>query len=422
MSLTRINDLKNIFFKFFVNYCGCSKIKGASLVPEVDTSVLYTTAGMHPLIPFLAGEMKHPQGNRLVNIQKVVRTGAINEVGLQSCLTFFELFGVWLIGEYNKYNVLSNVWEFLTSQNFLNIPKDALFVTCFKGNEKMPADTTTVECWKNIGIDLSHIHLTTRNWKGPYSSYGIAGPNTRIFIDTQKPKCSEQCNVFCDCGKFVELWDVVFFDFLYQEERYIKAITPSVDMGAGVERLAAVMQKVSTVYDTNELNELIKVVDSLSEYNGEKNEEYVRSCRIIADHFRCLSFILGDENSTIPSNNGRGYVLRKIIRRMTDRCLDLKIDSSKYDRILCKILDLYGEEYPLLIENKSYIFEQLLAEYDKYMTIIEKNSLLIEKKIKNKAVIKQQEIENLHNTYGVSEKIIESIVHKYNIVVVKDNN
>ena len=410
-----VNELKEIFFNYFQK-CGYVKIEGSSLVPTTDNSVLFTPAGMHPLIPYLIGQKKHPKGNKLANIQNVVRTGAINKVGEDSFLTFFELFGDWIIGQYNKQEVLSDVWKFLT--NILEIPEEQLYITYFEGSAIHDKDISTINSWMNIGVKENHLCPTVKNWKGPYSSEKICGPNTRIFYDTGKEKCSSNCNVTCNCGKYVELWDVVFFDYTYKNGKLEKSISPSVDMGAGVERLAALIQGVNTIYETDMMNILVNMVESqVEEKEKLLDNNNIKKCRIITDHLSSSCLIIGDEISTIPSNKGRGYVLRKIIRRAINSTDQLGIKYDSYEFLINKIIDMYKKDNPFLELKREYILNVINTEYNLYKNTLKKNLIKIEKELKNRNNISNEEINNLFNRYGVPVDIITEMVIKNKILM-----
>ena len=346
MNYFTVNDLKKIFFEYFVNECGFKKIPDYSLVPKTDNSVLFTPAGMHPLIPYLIGEHKHPMGNKLVNVQRVVRTGAINRVGDDFFLTFFELFGAWITNEYSKEDILAKVLQFITSELYLDIPKEQIYITYFAGNQLLGKDTDTLMAWEKNGIDKEHLCPTTKNWKGPYSKRNICGPNTRIYYDTNKEKCSPDCNVQCNCGKYVELWDIVFFDYILQENEIRENPNACIDMGAGVERMATLVQDTPTIYETDELKRIVNVIENLEKNSHFMNDgESLRKRRIIADHLRCACFIVGDETATLPSNKGRGYVLRKIIRRAINNLDQIGLDLYSYKLIIAQIIELYSLNY-----------------------------------------------------------------------------
>lgn len=418
MNYFEVDNLKKVFLDYFVNNCGHTQISGASLVPTTDDSVLFTPAGMHPLIPYLAGKEKHPCGNKLVNIQNVVRTGAINRVGEDSFLTFFELFGSWVIGDYDRFDVLSKVWKFLTDESFLNIPPDQIYMTYFDGNEFHDKDELTLSLWKEIGVLPNHLCPTKKNWKGPYSKEQICGPNTRIFYDTKKEKCSLECSPLCSCGKYVELWDIVFFNYIMKDGILVDSCSPSVDMGAGVERLASLIQNVGTIYETDKLNNIVNSVKSQIENQDIVNDiDVTKKCRIIADHLRCACLVIGDEVSTVPSNKGRGYVLRKILRRVINNTDQLQIGFESYELIINKIIDLYKDSNPLLEEKKDFIIEQIRSEYNLYKTTLKRNLLKIENDIKSKVSISSDEIRNLFDRYGVPIDMIKNIICENKVLI-----
>ena len=416
MKCIEVDELKKVFFNYFINYCGHKKIPGSSLVPNIDNSVLFTPAGMYPLIPYLSGQCKHPNGNKLVNIQNVIRTGAINRVGEDSFLTFFELFGNWIIGEYDKQEVLSNVWQFLTKE--LDIPVDQIYMTYFDGNDIHGKDIDTFEVWKKIGVLSEHLCPTKKNWKGPYSFEKICGPNTRIFYDTKKEKCSHECNVTCGCGKYIELWDVVFFDYKIKDNKLEKSSNPSVDMGAGVERLATLIQNVSTIYETDKLNKIVNVVEFFVEDKTKLNSEETRkNCRIIADHLRCACLAIGDQISTIPSSKGRGYVLRKILRRTINSTERLGISFESYEFIINMIIDLYKGDNPQLEDKREFVLNEIRSEYISYKKTLKKNLLLIEKEIYNRDYISNSELKKLFDRYGVPLDIIKDVIKKNKVLI-----
>ena len=412
----KVDELKQIFFNYFIHKCGHVKIPGSSLVPTVDNSVLFTPAGMHPLIPYLSGKCNHPYGNKLVNIQNVVRTGAINKVGEDSFLTFFELFGDWVIGEYDKQSILSDVWEFLTKT--LEISKEQLFITYFAGNNIHNEDFDTVNIWKNIGVEENHFCPTTKNWKGPYSDEQICGPNTRIFYDTGKEKCSQECNVTCNCGKYVELWDVVFFDYKFKNRKLEKSQSPCIDMGAGVERLAALLQQVGTIYETDKLNRIVSIVMSqVKDKDTLEDLNIIKKCRIIADHLRCACLIIGDEISTTPSNKGRGYVLRKILRRTINCTEQLEIKYDSYEIIIDEIINMYKKDNNYLESKRNFIKVEIRSEYYSYKDIIKQNLIKIKNELKDRKYITNEEINILYDRYGVPIDIIKDVVEKSKVLV-----
>ena len=264
---------------------------------------------------------------------------------------------------------------------------------------------------------MNHTFQTSKNWKGPYSHEHICGPNTRIFYDTKKAPCSKECNALCSCGKYVELWDVVFFDYLMKDNQLTKANHPFVDMGAGVERIASLVQNVKTIYDTDRLNEIVNTVTLQIKKSDDIDDlDILRKCRIIADHLRCTCFTLGDEVITAPSNKGRGYVLRKIIRRAINIGEELGFDTNSYKSVIDKIIELYKDEYPLLETRYDFINEALSHEYEIYKTTLKKNLLQIEKIIKSRESVSDEDIKKLFDTYGVPINIIKGVVQKQRIL------
>ena len=416
MKYFKVDELKKVFFNYFTNNCGYTQISGSSLVPNTDNSVLFTPAGMHPLIPYLSGECKHPSGNKLVNVQNVIRTGAIDKVGEDTFLTFFELFGNWVVGEYDKKDILSNVLQFLTKE--LDISLDQIYMTYFDGNDMHDKDIDTFEVWKKIGVSSDHLCPTKKNWKGPYSYEKICGPNTRIFYDTKKEKCSYECNATCGCGKYVELWDVVFFDYKLKDNKLEKSSNPSVDTGAGVERIAALIQNANTIYETDKLNIIVDFVKSQIEDEDKLNsEETIKKCRIIADHLRCLCLAIGDKISTQISNKGRGYVLRKILRRTINATEQLGIGFESYEIIINMIIDLYKGDNPQLEDKREVVLNEIHSEYVFYKTTLKNNLLKIEKELINKEYITNSEMKKLFDRYGVPLDIIKDISIKNKVLI-----
>ena len=393
-------ELRQLFLSFFANK-NYSIIAGSSLVPQGDKSVLYTTAGMHPLIPYLSGELQHPAGKHLVNIQKVVRTGAIDRVGEGSYFTFFELLGNWDLGDYRKENVLRNAWEFLTDKKYLHILPSQLYITVFGGSEDMPADTYSHECWKSIGVDDGHIFSLGENWKGPYGTIGLSGPNTKIFYDTGKCKCGNECKPSCGCGKYIELWDIVFLEYKKVGESYMELPQKNVDTGMGLERIAALVQGVNSVYETDLFALLTSFIESKSNNSNAGLDDFIRSVRIIADHIRCAVFILGDEVQTTPSSNGRGYVLRKIIRRAIQKSDIIGVSEGDIIKIAVKVINVYKDIYPTLCEKEEFICNELQKEIEKYRFALKTAKDKFEQLVSGRTEIKYIELENMYKTFGL---------------------
>ena len=364
----KVNELRRKYVEFF-EAKGHKEIASASLVPDNDPSVLFTSAGMHPLIPYLLGE-KHPLGTRLVDIQKCVRTGDIDEVGDGSHHTYFEMLGNWSLGDYFKEESISMSLEFLTE--VLNIPMNNLSVTVFEGDEKIPRDIETFQLWRQKGLKEDQIYYYGRkeNWWGPAGITGPCGPDTEIFYDNGNEKCSHTCGPACSCGKYVEIWNNVFMEYnKNQDGSYSPLTQKNVDTGMGLERILTIVNGKENDYET----ELFQpIIVKLEELTGIKYlQENERIFRIISDHMRAAVFILGDAKAVVPSNSSQGYILRRLIRR-TIRFI--KILGNK-ENILCeiadKIIDMYGNVYPELTDHRVFILERLEKEYHVFSKTLE---------------------------------------------------
>ena len=277
------DQLRNLYLEFFKSK-GHAVISGASLIPENDPTVLFTTAGMHPLVPYLMGKMPHPAGTRLTDVQKCVRTGDIDEVGDSAHLTFFEMLGNWSLNDYFKKEAISWSFEFLTTK--LGFSPDQLSVTVFRGEEGIPADEEAVAIWKSLGIPEERIYRLPRedNWWGPAGETGPCGPDTEMFIDTGKPACGPDCRPGCHCGKFIEIWNDVFMQYQKTEDgKFVPLGRHNVDTGMGVERTICMMNGLDTVYDTDVFAPIMAKIRELSGKASFDTPEDVRSSRVVAD-------------------------------------------------------------------------------------------------------------------------------------------
>ena len=369
MRLLKSSELRKLYLDFFREK-GHAIIPSASLIPENDPTVLYTTAGMHPLVPYLMGA-KHPEGTRLADVQKCIRTGDIDEVGDTSHCTFFEMLGNWSLGDYFKKESIAYSWEFLTSDKWLGIDKDKLYFTCFAGDADAPRDTYSHDRWVEMGVDPSHIFYLDKkhNWWGPAGITGPCGPDTEIFYDTGKPKCCPECNPSCDCGKYLEIWNNVFMEYNKQADgSYLPLAQHNVDTGMGLDRTIATLQGVESVYDTDAFTGIIKTIEELSGKHYKDSPEITRAFRIVADHIRCATFILGDPRGVTPSNVDQGYILRRLIRRAIRFAMQLGIPDNKLDTVADAVIAQYGEVYPELTANR----EKIMTELDKEETRFQK--------------------------------------------------
>ena len=309
------NELRALFLKFFQKK-GHSVIPSASVIPENDPTVLFTTAGMHPLVPYLLGQ-KHPQGTRLTDVQKCIRTGDIDEVGDMSHLTFFEMLGNWSLGDYFKDQMIPWSWEFLTSPEWLGIDPDKLAFTVFEGDEDCPRDEEAANLWRKCGVKDDHLFYLPKehNWWGPAGVTGPCGPDTEMFIITKKP-CGPDCSPACHCGAYLEIWNDVFMQYNKQKDgSFIPLTQKNVDTGMGLERTICVLNGKKSVYETDAFTGILAKIEELCGKKYTPDDENTRAFRIVADHMRTSTFIIGDPRGIGPSNVGQGYILRRLIRR-----------------------------------------------------------------------------------------------------------
>ena len=394
------SELRKMYVDFFEEK-GHKVIASASLLPENDPTVLFTTAGMHPLVPYLLGE-SHPQGRRLTSSQKCLRTGDIDEVGDDTHLTFFEMMGNWSLGDYFKEEVISMSFDFLT--NVLNIPIERIAVTVFEGDLTVPKDTETEAIWKNKGLKQTQIYAYGReeNWWGPPGQTGPCGPDTEIFYDMGKAKCSNHCGPACNCGKYVEIWNLVFMKFKREADgSFTELKQKNVDTGMGLERVLTIFNGKTNVYDT-EL--FIPVMTHLNNIIGELDAIMsIRDKRIICEHIRAVCFILGDAQKICPSNTEQGYILRRLIRRMIRLFKKAGINQNYLCDLAEVIILQYKEAYPELGDNETFIKEQLQNEIDLFLKTLDvglkKADQYLEKTDINTALSGELAFK-LYDTYG----------------------
>ena len=370
-------ELIDKWMKFYTSK-GHIAIPSASVIPENDPTVLFTTAGMHPLVPYLLGE-PHPKGKRLCDVQKCIRTGDIEEVGDNSHLTFFEMLGNWSLGDYFKQEMVGWSYEFLTSKEYLGLDKNKLAVTVFAGNDVVPRDELTASLWQKAGIAKENIYFLPDNWWILGSGVGPCGSDTEMFIDTGKPKCSPECNPSCDCGKFLEIWNDVFMEFKANADKSIEPLKQkNVDTGMGLERSLCVLNGVKSVFDTEIFQPSIQLLEKLSG-KSYADEKLKPSFRIIADHLRTSTIMLGDEKGIVPSNVGQGYVLRRLIRRAIRHMKELGIESGHLGEIAGLYIDYFKQDYPELLQNKDKVVSELNKEEEKFLKTLELGNKEFEK-------------------------------------------
>lgn len=372
------NELRNLFFRFCAEKGHC-RIPSESLVPKENATVLFTNSGMLPMIGHMLNG-SHPMGRRVCNIQNVVRTGALDRVGDASHETFFEVLGMWSFGDYGVEDALTYVLEFLTGKQWLSLELARLHCTCFVGDDVIAQNGEIQLVLHKLGFEPSHIHLSEKNKKGPYEGNGLFGENVRIHYDKGLQPCSDTCNPYCRCGKYTEIWDVVFFSKYYDNDGNICNLPRAiVDMGAGFDRILALMNGVTSVYDTDLF---AAVIDRVAEISGPLGSQSLCDRRIIADHSRCIAFILGDVNRVIPSNAGRGYVVRRLIRTVLQKLDSSGAQKGSIQPLVDEIIKQYGGVYPHLQRNRDYVSEQISAEENRYISAIENGEKKIRKKIK----------------------------------------
>ena len=353
-------ELRTMYVNFFKER-GHKEIASASLLPENDPTVLFTTAGMHPLVPYLLGE-KHPAGKRLTDVQKCVRTEDIDEVGDDTHCTFFEMLGNWSLGDYFKQESISMSFEFLTK--YLNIPVERLAVTVFEGDEVVSADEEAIEIWKSLGLSEEQIYRYGRedNWWGPAGQTGPCGPDTEIFYDMGKPKCGPNCGPSCHCGKYVEIWNNVFMQFNKQADgSFTELAQKNVDTGMGLERVLTIFNGKTNVYDTELFIPVMTKLEEILDREGKSLS--TREKRIICEHMRTTTFILGDPMKISPSNTEQGYILRRLIRRIIRLFKKADIKSNYLCELAEILIGQYSPVYPELSDNREFILDQLQKEY-----------------------------------------------------------
>ncbi|MEG1529324.1 MAG: alanine--tRNA ligase [Clostridia bacterium] len=364
------NELRHAYIEFFKAH-GHAEIGAASLIPENDPTVLFTTAGMHPLVPYLLGA-KHPTGTRLTDVQICVRTGDIDEVGDNSHCTFFEMLGNWSLGDYFKKEAISWSFEFLTKE--LGLPVEKLAVSVFAGDESCPRDDESANIWKSLGVCDQNIFFLDKkhNWWGPAGITGPCGPDTEMFVDTGKPKCCDSCSPACDCGKYLEIWNNVFMQFFKNAEGKFEVMEKkNVDTGMGLERMLCTVNGFKSVYETDLFDYAIRKLEELSGKAYESDQETTVAMRIIADHTRTATFMLGDIKAISPSNVDQGYVLRRLIRRAMRYCRLLGVDDNALIELAKLYVAKYGDVYTNIKDNEQRIINELNEEQSKFAKTIE---------------------------------------------------
>ena len=404
-------EIRNKYLNFFKNH-GHSIIPSASLIPENDPSVLFTTAGMQPLVPYLLGE-KHPAGTRLTDFQKCVRTNDIEEVGDNRHLTYFEMLGNWSLGDYFKEESIAMSYEFLTKE--LGIPNEKLSVTCFAGDEDCDRDTVAYEAWKKAGIPDERIYFFGKddNW-WIAGEEGPCGPDTEMFYDTGKTKCSDKCDPSCGCGKYVEIWNNVFMEFYKDKNGYSKLSKRNVDTGLGLERMAMLLQGKETPYEIELFAPVMETLRKLQKVDD------IQSRRIVTEHLRSSIMIINDGGR--PSNVDRGYILRRLLRRMTRHLNKLGVDLNELSILVDVSIEALSEMYPELVVNKETIKQVIIDEKNKFMKTLQNgerefDKVVLRTKNAGKVVIDSKDVFNLYETYGFPSEMTEELAKEQGLEV-----
>ncbi len=405
-------SLRTLYLKFFESK-GHKIIPSASLIPENDPTVLFTTAGMHPLVPYLLGE-KHPAGNRLCDVQKCVRTGDIDEVGDSSHCTFFEMLGNWSLGDYFKNEMIPWSFEFLTSPEYLGIPVEDIAVTCFAGDDDCPKDGESAALWEKCGILPRNIYFLPKsgNWWGPAGTTGPCGPDTEMHI-IRNHKEADKLGAYdfdnAPAGTFLEVWNDVFMQYNKNAEgKYEPLKQKNVDTGMGLERTLCILNGKASVYETDIFENAIAEIERLTGCKYGESEEVTKAFRVVLDHVRTATFMLGDTKGIVPSNTDQGYILRRIIRRAVRFGRNIGLPQGALNNVSKTIIAKYADVYPELAVNSARVYEELEKEENKFSKTLQQGLREFEKAtacIAAGGVIDGVTAFHLYDTYGFPVEI-----------------
>lgn len=416
--------LRKMYLDFFKEK-GHAVIPSASLIPENDPTVLFTTAGMHPLVPYLLGE-KHPAGNRLTDVQKCVRTGDIDEVGDSSHCTFFEMLGNWSLGDYFKDEMIPWSFEFLTSEKYLGIPVEDIAVTCFAGDKDCPRDNESAEKWKECGILPQNIYFLPKsgNWWGPAGTTGPCGPDTEMHIIRNHAEADKlSAEQFDDApkGTFLEIWNDVFMQYNKNEKgEYEPLKQRNVDTGMGLERTLCIINGKDSVYETDIFEKAIAKIEELTGLKYGENEAATKAFRVVLDHVRTATFMLGDTKGIVPSNTDQGYILRRIIRRAVRFGRGIGLPQGALNEVSKTIIEKYADIYPELVTNEAKIEEELNKEEAKFSRTLQAGLKEFEKVAQGLgagACIDGVTAFHLYDTYGFPVEITREMAEEKGLTV-----
>jgi len=408
----KAKELKNKYLEFFKKK-GHVMIDSASLIPENDPTVLFTTAGMQPLVPFFL-DNEHPMGKRVANVQKCIRTGDIDEVGDETHHTFFEMLGNWSFGDYFKKEAVEMTFEFLTK--VLGLPLSHLAFTCFKGDKNIPKDEESAKIWLELGISAERIAFLGKedNWWGPPGETGPCGPCTEMYYWSGEDKPPQKFD--SEDSQWVEMGNDVLIEYNKTKEgKFVPLKKRSIDFGGGVERTLAVLNGLDDNYKTELFWPIVEEVEKLS---GKKYEDNLNSMRVIADHIKASVFILGDERGVVPSNLDQGYILRRFIRRAVRHLRKLGMTMEKIDLTSLgkRVIKIYAKDYSLLKEKEKFVFEELQKEQDKFKATLEKGLNKFERMCGDKK-ISGEEAFLLFQSYGFPIEMTEELAEEKGVKV-----
>ena len=406
-------ELRKRYIQFFTAR-DHAEIPSASLIPQLDPTVLFMSAGMQPLVPYLLGQ-PHPQGHRLVNVQKCIRTDDIDEVGDTFHLTFFEMLGNWSLGAYGKREAIELAMEFLIDPKIgLGLNQDLLHVTVFEGDDQVPADEEAASVWEEQGIPRSRIHFLPAkdNWWALGDS-GPQGPDTEIFVDAGTPPCSKTCRPSCGCGKFVEIWNLVFMSYNRSKEGTLTPLKHmNIDTGMGLERALQVINSLESVYETDVFLPLFNKIKSMVKVE-EPTPTNATSLRIIADHLRSAVMALADDQGLVPSNVERGYVIRRLIRVAIRQGLQLGIEDFFLKDLVPVVISMLGEQYDELVRNRNHIETQIEKEEKRFRNTVRRGLRIAERIFKEKGVLTGKDGFMLFATYGFPIEMTVQIAEEH---------
>ncbi|TFG34024.1 alanine--tRNA ligase [Candidatus Thorarchaeota archaeon] len=413
----KISELRSMYLEFFRER-NHTIIASASLIPEDDPSALFTSAGMHPLVPYLLGQ-PHPQGTRLTNVQKCIRTTDIDDVGDTTHLTFFEMLGNWSLGDYWKKQAITWSYEFLTSKKYLGFNPSKLSVTVFAGDEDSPRDDEAAEVWKSLGIPEERIYFLGKddNWWIAGNS-GPCGPCTEMFIEVEEmAKCSSDCRPGCNCGHFVEVWNDVFMMYFKSDDGiYTPLRQQSVDTGMGVERTAAMLQGVPSVFDTEAFVPLIEYIKEISP-KEEFSEHDNTLIRIITDHVRSAIMIMADDRQIAPSNVEQGYIVRRLLRKSIHSADRLEIGQGFMTGVTDIVVNMFKDIYNEVERNKEFILKNLEAEEKKFRNTLTKALRRFDKIYEETGTITGQDAFLLFTSFGLPLEMTRDLAREKGVLI-----